>query len=120
MASSTPDAPKIALNLDTLTREQVRGVPKKKPVPFAITIEGRDLVFEDPIEVDAPILMRMEETPDRFFKAALRQGDDFEWFMRDVFYEEGKMPGWKLSAIMQGYQDYYGLDGQGNVVGSRR
>lgn len=117
--SSTPTPAKIQLNLDTLTREQVRGVPKPKAEPFAIQIDERVLVFEDPIEIDAPVLMRMEETPERFFRAALTP-EDFDWFMNDVFYEPGKMPGWRLSAIMQGYQDHYGLDGQGNVRGSRR
>jgi len=116
--SSTP-GPKIQLNLDTLTREQVRGVPKPKPEPFAISIEGRPLVFIDPIEIDAPVLMRMEETPERFFRAALST-EDADWFLNDVFFEPGKMPGWRLSAIMQGYQDYYGLDAQGNARGSRR
>lgn len=118
-ASTTPSPEQVMLNLDTLEREQVRGVPKPKPIPFSIQVEGRKLVFEDPIEIDAPILMRMEETPERFFRAALPK-DDADWFLEDVFYEPGKMPGWRLSAIMQGYQDYYGLDGQGNVRGSRR
>lgn len=116
--STTPSPAKIALNLDILEREQVRGVPKRKADPFAIQIEGRELTFADPLDVDAPVLMRMEETPERFFGAVL-EPDDFDFFM-DIYQTPGQMPGWKLSAIMQGYQDHYGLDGSGNARGSRR
>ena len=59
--------------------------------------------------------MRMEETPERFFAAALDEAA-FE----HVMLHFDKMPGWKLQALMQRYQDYYGLDGQGNARGSRR
>ena len=113
--SSTPSSDEIMLNLDTLEREQVRGVPKKKPKPYRITFLGRALTFEDPLEIASPILMRMEETPERFFAAALSE-DDFKHIMLNF----DEIPGWKLQALMQGYQDYYGLDGQGNARGSRR
>lgn len=114
--STTPSPEKIQLNLDTLEREQVRGLPKKKPEPFRITFLGRNLTFEDPLEVPSPILMRMEETPERFFRAALASDDDFTHIMNNF----DAIPGWKLQAIMQGYQDYYGIDSAGNARGSRR
>lgn len=115
MASSTPSPDKIMLNLDTLEREQVRGLPKKKPEPFRLTFLGRNLTFEDPLEIPSPILMRMEESPERFFRAAL-DDDDYNHILANF----DAIPGWKLQALMQGYQDYYGLDGQGNARGSRR
>lgn len=118
MASSTPSKSKIHLNLDTLEREQVRGLPAPKADPWTITFEGQELHFTDPAEIDAAILMRMEETPARFFRAAL-DDEGFNHVMKQ-FETKGKLPGWKLNAILQGYQDYYGLDGMGNVVGSRR
>jgi hypothetical protein len=118
MASSTPTPEQVTLNLDTLEREQVRGVPKPKAKPFTITFEEKVLAFEDPAEIDAAILMRMEETPHRFFRAAL-DDEGFNHVMLQ-FETPGKLPGWKLQAILQGYQDYYGVDGQGNVRGSRR
>lgn len=113
--SSSPTPEKIQLNLDTLEREQVRGLPAKKVEPFRIVFDGKMLTFEDPLEIAAPILMRMEETPERFFRAAL-DNEDFAHIMVNF----GKLPGWKLQALLQSYQDYYGLDGQGNAIGSRR
>lgn len=113
--STTPTPEDIELNLDTLEREQVRGLPKPKAKPFAVTFEGKRLVFEDPLEIPSPILMRMEETPETFFSAAL----DKEGFEHIMLHFD-RMPGWKLQALMQRYQDYYGLDGQGNARGSRR
>lgn len=117
-ASTTPSADKIQLNLDTLEREQVRGLPKKKPEPWRIQLGGKTLTFTDPIEIDAAVLMRMEETPARFFRAAL-DDDDFNHVLLQ-FETPGALPGWKLQAILQGYQDYYGLDSMGNVLSSRR
>lgn len=114
-ASTTPSPEKVQLNLDTLEREQVRGLPKPKAEPFKISFNGKVLTFEDPLEISAPVLMRMEETPERFFRAALGD-EDFIHIMTNF----DQIPGWKLQALMQGYQDYYGLDGQGNVSGSRR
>lgn len=113
--SSTPSTETIQLNLDSIEREQVRGIPKPKAKPFAVSFLGTTLVFEDPLEIAAPILMRMEETPERFFRAALNDVH-FEHIMANF----DELPGWKLQALMQGYQDYYGLDGQGNARGSRR
>lgn len=116
--STTPTPEQVHLNLDTLEREQVRGIPKPKSKPWTITFEGQALSFHDPADIDAAVLMRMEETPTRFFRAAL-DDEGFNHVMLQ-FETPGKLPGWKLQAILQGYQDYYGLDGQGNAVGSRR
>lgn len=113
--STTPTREKIQLNLDTLEREQVRGLPKPKAEPFTVVFLGETLVFIDPLEIASPILMRMEETPERFFRAAL-DDEGFNHIIRNF----DEVPGWKLQALLQGYQDYYGLDGQGNVSGSRR
>jgi hypothetical protein len=113
--SSTPTPEDVMLNLDTLEREQVRGVPKPKAKPYSTMFLGKRIIFEDPLEIASPVLMRMEETPERFFRAALSDAD-FQHMMSNF----DELPGWKLQALMQGYQDYYGLDGQGNARGSRR
>lgn len=111
------DKPRVNLNLDTLDREHVRTLPPKKP-PFVVTVDGRDLVFADPVEIDASVLMLLFETPSRFFKGTL-ESEDFRHMM-DVFNTPGKLPGYRLRALMEQYQDYYGLDDAGNVSASRR
>lgn len=115
-SNATPSPEKIQLNLDSLEREQVRGLPKKKPEPFRITFLGKTLTFEDPLEVPSPVLMHMEDTPEQFFRAALTDDDELVHILNNF----DQIPGWKLQALMQGYQDYYGLDGRGNARGSRR
>lgn len=111
------EAPRVNLDLDTLDREHVRGLPEKK-APFVVNIEGRPVVFKDAIDVDALILMDLLSSPGRFFKGTL-DGEDYKHVM-DVYSKPGKLPGWKLNGLMQSYQDYYGLDEQGNAVASRR
>lgn len=111
------DTPRVNLDLDTLEREHVRGLPEKKD-PFVVNLDGRVVTFKDAVEVDALVLMDLLSSPARFFKGTL-DGDDYRHVM-DVYAKPGKLPGWKLNGLMQAYQDYYGLDDQGNVVASRR
>lgn len=119
------DPTHINLDLDTIEREQVRGVPQRKPA-FIVKVDGKPLVFKDPLDIDAVILMTMEDSPARFFRATLSdepasegETSDFEHMVR-AFETPGKISGLKLRALMQGYRVHYGLDDVGNGVGSRR
>lgn len=114
MVDSTPV--KIQLNLDTLDREQVVGVPSKRPDLFTVTFGGKQISFEDPAELPWDIIARMDETPTRFFRTTITDEDQLKHFQ----LHSSKLVGWKLRALMEAYRDYYGIDEQGNVVGSRR
>lgn len=111
------DKPRVNLDLDALDREHVRTLPAKKE-PFIVRLGGVDVTFKDPVEIDASVLMILFESPIRFFKGTL-EPDDYR-HMIDVFNTPGKLPGFKLRALMEQYQDYYGLDEAGNVGASRR
>ena len=129
MASNTQKADAvdpgyINLDLDTIEREHVLGLPQKKK-PYIVKVDGRPLHFKDPLEIDAVVLMTMEDSPGRFFRATLSSDaadgeiSDFE-HMIVAFETPGKISGLKLRALMQGYRVHYGLDDVGNGVGSRR
>lgn len=111
------DSTQVMLDLDALEREQVRGIQEKKP-PYAIKFEGRILTFKDPMDIDAVLLMTMEETPNRFFRTTLSNEDYL--FVADLLATPGKVPAFKLRALMTSYHTYYGLDEAGNGGGSQR
>ncbi len=113
-----PDIDQINLDLDSQEREQVRGVPKKK-TPWVVKMDGRAVPFKDPLDIDATVLMTMEDSPGRFFTSAIEKDDDVEYVL-NLLGTPGKITGLKLRAIMQGYRTYYGIDEAGNVVASRR
>lgn len=108
----------VSFDLDGVEREQVRGVPPKKK-PFVAKVDGKLLTFRDPLEVDAVVLMTMEDSPARFFRATLDKEGEFE-HMINAFETPGKVSGLALRGLMQGYRVHYGLDDLGNAVGSRR
>ncbi len=122
----TPDEPTyVNLDLDTIEREQVRGLPQKKN-PYVVKVDGKALTFADPLDIDAVVLMTMEDSPSRFFRATLSSEvpttggvSDFD-HMVAAFETPGKISGLKLRALMQGYRLHYGLDDLGNGAGSRR
>jgi hypothetical protein len=116
-----PENAVVNLDLDALEREQVRGVPKRRD-PYTARIDGRVVAFADPMDIDASVLMVMEETPGRFFKATLSgDGDDSDYaHVIEAYQTPGKITGLKLRALMGGYRTYYGLDDPGNEGGSRR
>lgn len=117
---NTPDEPiHVNLDLDTIEREQVRGVPQKKD-PYVVRVDGKLLTFKDPLDIDAVVLMTMEDSPARFFRATLDfENGDFD-HMDNAWQTPGKVTGLKLRALMQGYRLHYGLDDLGNGAGSRR
>lgn len=111
------DQPRVNLDLDTLDREHVRTLPAKKD-PFVVRLDGKELTLADPVELDAKVLMNLFESPIRFFKGTLNEEQFIVFF--DAFNTPGVLPGFKLRALMEQYQDYYGLDDAGNVGASRR
>jgi hypothetical protein len=113
----TSTARRVNLDLDALDREHVRTLPVKKD-PFVVLLGGKEIVFADPVELDASVLLLLFETPLRFFKGTL-DSDDYKHMM-DMFNTPKKLPGYKMRALMEQYQDYYGLDDAGNVNASRR
>ncbi len=112
----------VHLDLDTLEREQVAGIPKKKANPFYVTANGRRITFRDAVELNHLILATMEDTPQRFFKAAIADKDELQHFLSwaNDSGEDGRagLTGIKLRGLLQGNRDYFGLDKMGNVVGS--
>lgn len=108
---------RVNLDLDALDREHVRSLPPPKE-PFTARIGGQELTFKDASEIDSLVLMTLLDTPSNFFKGTLSE-DDYKHMM-DVYRTPGALPGFRLRALMDGYQEYYGLDDRGNVTGSRR
>ena len=122
--STTPQNTTVHLDLDSLEREQVDGVPKAKAKPYFIKAGGEVYTFRDAVELNYTVLATMEQTPTQFFRAAILDEDGssirkFLTWANDTG-EDGTsgLSGLKLRAIMQGYRDYYGLDKMGNAAGS--
>lgn len=112
----------VHLDLDALERESVQGLPKKKKDPYFVVAGGKRITFRDAVELNYAILANMEETPGRFFRAAIKDKGELTHFLgwaNDSGEDDtGGLSGVKLRALMQGYRDYYGLDKMGNAVGS--
>lgn len=111
------DTQRVNLDLDALDREHVRTLPEKR-APFAVRIGGKVVEFKDAVEIDSILLMNLLATPSTFFRTTLTE-DNYKHVM-EVFRTPGQFPGYKMRALMESYQEYYGLDDQGNVVASRR
>ena len=113
---------KVHLDLEHLERESVLGLPEAKRDPFVVSIPGRTVEFRDAIELNHLLLAQMEQTPLRFFKAAIAKDEDYKAFVQwaNSAGPDGKagLSGFKMRALMDGYRDYYGLDKAGNVLGS--
>lgn len=106
---------RVHLNLDSLDRERVVGVPDKKTDPYVVTFAGRELTFADASELPYETVLNMDTHPTIFFRSTLSE-EDYAFFRE----HSRQLKGWQLRALMDGYRGYYGLDEQGNVVGSRR
>jgi len=110
----------VHLNLDSLEREDVRGLPAKKE-PFAVVFGGKRFEFADAVEVNYLILATMNDTPNRFFRAALSE-EDYKAFVKvaqpNPGQSKGGLDGIKLRGLMDSYRQHYGLDEGGNFVGS--
>lgn len=122
MSTDPTKVSKIHLDLDALERESVVGLPEAKRIPFTVNANGRPVEFRDAIELNHMLLATMEQTPIRFFKAAIADKDDYSHFVNwaNSGGDDGKrgLTGFKMRALMDGYRDYYGLDKAGNAIGS--
>lgn len=112
----------VHLDLDALERESVRDLPKAKKDPYFVVAGGKRITFRDPVELNYTVLATLEQTPGRFFKAAIADPDEYKHFVewandRGDTGTQG-LNGFKLRALTKGYRDYYGLDELGNVAGS--
>jgi hypothetical protein len=99
---SQPDKVPV-LNLDTLEREG------GSPAPFDFVLGGRRFILSDPKEIDWQDLIAAMRSPILFFKMVLPADDQRPFF-------DTKIPAWKLNALMQGYQDHYGIPGPGEAA----
>jgi hypothetical protein len=97
---ATAPKQKIALNLDTLEREDAKE-------PFIVVIDGEPMEFKDAADVEWDVLAEMD-TPQEFFEVCL---DDEQ---RKRLYDS-KLPAWKFRKLWEGYQTHYGLDDRGNA-----
>lgn len=98
-----PQDRKPVLNLDALEREG------GSPEPFDFLLDGRRFILADPRDIDWQDLISAMRNPIIFFKMVLPADDQ-----RDFF--NAKIPAWKMNALMQGYQDHYGIPGQGEAA----
>lgn len=100
------------LSLDNLDREVVD--PGYQKEPFVIEIGGMDVTFTDPQELPWDVVVTMDDTPRRFFRAAIA---DIEQ-QKHTLKAELKL--WQMKFLMEQFRDHYGIDLQGNDVASRR
>lgn len=100
------------LSLDNLDREAVD--PGYQKEPFVIEIGGKDVTFTDPQELPWDVVVTMDDTPRRFFRAAIADIDE----QKHVVKTELKL--WQMKYLMEQFRDHYGIDLQGNDVASRR
>lgn len=99
------DSPKIAMNLDTIQREDA-------PTDFTFVLDAKTWKAIDPKEVDWQILDALNPNDGR---AVMRVflGDEFAKF------EKIKLPAWKLDNLAQSLVRHFGLrDNLGEADGS--
>lgn len=92
----------VAMDLDALERE---GAELK---PFVFTHNGRQYTLVDPQEMDWQDLLSGLRNPALFLRYALPPADHREFFA-------GRLPSWKMIALMEGYTKHYGLPDLGNA-----
>lgn len=85
----------IDVDLDSLERD------KSYPV-FVFALEGRQIEFTDPAELDWQDLLKLDEESE-FIELAMSK-DDSEFFLKQ------KVPAWKLRKLMSLYQEHYELE----------
>lgn len=89
----------IHLDLDTAERpaDQVHE-------PFTFNWKGRAITLSDPAEIDWRELLEIE-SPVGFLRYTATQ-EDREFLRSDA----GKMEGWRIGVLMEGYYKHFGLD----------
>lgn len=98
MSDNVQDLPQhITLDLDAETRPEGDVKP-----PFAVNINGRRIVMEDPADLDWRDLMLLE-SPTEFLRLSLSKED------RKYLLEQN-LPGWKFNRFMEAYYSHYDLD----------
>jgi len=96
--------PKVSINLDTLESEDTYE-------PFIVHVDGQRFELKNAREIDYIVLEYAEQSPQRFFHAAL--GDDvFEKFRRI------EIPSWKVGKLMDAYRRHFGLTETVGEVGA--
>jgi hypothetical protein len=108
------DSVKIALNLDTIERQDKDG---KVTEPFRFVVAGRMIQMRDPQEIDWQDMLRIAADVSSLFAFAMSR-EDYLFFKRQNF------PMWKMDRLVTAYQEHYGLDLRmaattGNGPGSR-
>ncbi|MFI7608782.1 hypothetical protein ACIBTV_27230 [Micromonospora sp. NPDC049366] len=98
------DEPNVALDLDSLEREDSKG-------PFPFRHKGRRYLLSDPQEIDWQRLLIAQRDPVYFITLALPADD------REAFFAS-EMPGWKMNKLMERYVKHYGLTSPGEAAGS--
>ena len=92
--------PQVALNLDTLEREE-------QFEEFAAVIDGKRIVFTDAADIAWDVLETMD-SPSEFIDECTTEED------RAHIYA-AKLPAWKFKALWESYQTHYGLTSPGNA-----
>jgi hypothetical protein len=87
--------PDVVLDLDTLERENA-------PAPVTFRHDGRRYMLRDPQDVDWQELMLAIDNSYQFFRSVLPPDDQKDFF-------KAAMPSWKMKALMERYQEHYGL-----------
>lgn len=93
---------KVTLDLDALERE---GAVDE---PFTFRYKERDYEMIDPQEIDWQDLLSGLRNPGLFVRFAMSNEDQKNFFGERV-------PAWKMNALMQAYQEHFGLPDLGNA-----
>ena len=94
-AGDAESGPDLTLDLDALERE-------KAPKPFYFQHLGERYLLVDPQEIDWQELIIAIGDTFTFFRTIIPADD------REKFFT-AKLPSWKMRALMERYQEHYGL-----------
>lgn len=112
---ATSSNPRV-LDLDSLDRETVE--PGYQRDKFVTKVNDMEIAFTDPKELPWDVVVTMDQTPRRFFSTAIEDPEQ----RRHMLQIEGEkaLKLWKLQYLMEQYRNHFGIDAEGNAVGSRR
>lgn len=96
---------KVSLNLDEIEKEN----PTQ---PFVITVNGKEITFNDARDLPWDDLAQLGDDPDEFMWQTLSEVD-YDHF------KKAKVPGWKVDVLVRDYQRHFGIGTRGNGRGSR-
>ncbi len=104
--SANGSKPDLTLNLDALEREG------EVPGPFTFQADGDTYQMLDPKEVDWQDLLAGMRNPALFVRFAMPVEQQKKFFAL-------RIPGWKMNALMQAYQDHFDIPDLGNAYALR-